>query len=75
MDAKSQLKKLIAGEIPPLTDGIYTDGKKIYKVTGAIGIYSKMIPEEDVSKLRPISILNKLNQGNTVVYLPDNGRE
>jgi len=75
MDAKSQLKKLIEGEIPPLIDGTYTDKEKVYQVTGNVAVYRKKEPEEDVSKLRPISILNKLKENDTLVFLPDNSRD
>ena len=74
MDAKSQLKKLIAGEIPPLVDGTYADEENVYKVTGAVGIYRKKKPRENVSKLRPMEILDKLKDNDIMIFLPDNNR-
>jgi hypothetical protein len=74
MDAKSKLKKLIAGEMPPLADGTYTDQENVYQVNGNIGIYRKKKACEDVSKLRPMEILTKLKEDDIMVFLPDNGR-
>lgn len=77
MGAKDELKKLISGEIPAIIEGTFYDPekKRIYELSGNIGIYRGKKPKEDVSKLKPISLIENLKKDNVLLYLPSNGRE